>query len=212
MSSSARPLSIAPPPRLSRGILQLGELIVKFVDCLDTTKPAHKIILEGFLFIFLDRIGKGLKHSVFEPYATNQNAQEDSRKDNPPIASLFSRANSQENVSFKAQAPYLIWLLERIQPLKLLPPHSVEPPQSATPDTNITSFARDQLQYTLLKAVFGDDAPADYEPALELVSTLTDVPVPGSASVDVDVKDWYMHEVWRLLGWDVLRSRRSNGI
>ena len=212
-SSSARPPSDAPPPRLSRDILKLCELTVKFVNCLDATKAAHKVILEGFLFVFLDRIGKGLKHSVFESYAPNQNdAQEESRKDNPPIASLPSQANSLEDVSFKAQAPYLIWLLQRIQPLIFTTPHSEEPIQSAPLDKNISAFARDQLQNTLLKAVFGDDAPADYEPALESVSTPTDVLAHESAKVDVDVKDWYTHEVWRLLGWDVLRSRGSKDV
>ena len=208
-SSSARQPSISQPVGLSRNMLKLCELTASFVNCLDATKAMHKIILEGFLFVFLDKIGKGLKQFVFESHDVKECGREDPSNGSAPFA---SQVNCQEDATFKAQAPYLIWLLERIQPLASPPPPNLEPPHPVHPNNSIATFARDQLQYTLLKAVFGDDAPANYEPAIKPLPALADVQGQESASADVDVKDWYTHEVWRLLGWDVLRSHGTRDL
>jgi len=197
------------PPQLpEKSVLMLCELTISMLRSLDTSKTAHQEILEGYLFLLFDKIGKGLKHAVF---GSDEEANIPSGTFDRNMENAFSTQendNREDDTVIEAQAPYLIWILSRTQAF-ISPQHHHNPPDTTHPSPNVAAIARTKLQYTLLKAVFGDRAPPEYEPALTAPHVPTDAELQEILAIPkVEVKDWYKHEVWRLFGWDVLRSHR----
>ncbi|KAL6721647.1 hypothetical protein ACLMJK_000751 [Lecanora helva] len=199
---------------LATDILKMCELTACLFRHLDITKRTHITILKAISFILFSKIGKGLRHFVFGPNEEGDNGSmiQSSNLD-PPSCNYIGRHQIEEDAVIEAQAPYLIWLLERIKPvLSLLDTASADQstpslhqPLEKTNDDAL--FAGDTLQYTLLQAVFGDKARIRHEPTLKMPPAPTDAEMQAWASAKVDVKDWFKHEVWRLIGWDVLRKR-----
>ena len=190
---------------------QLCELLVGMTRQLDITKATHKQILEGYLFLLFEKIGHSLKQFVFNGHedtistAPNQENNDDLTTQSSQASHHTSQA---KDSPLQRQAPNLIFILEQTQTFLHQQNYYCTDPDPPTPSTNVASLARDKLQHTLLKAIFGDRAPSAYEPALNRPQTLTDDELRPLAAPEGEVKDWYKHEVWRLLGWDVLRGHQ----
>ena len=202
-----------PPWQPAVGIIKLCALTVTMMKQLDTKKATHRELLEGFIFVLFEKVSKGLKQFVFDFDKGERRGEGAPGADLddpflPPHGDIQT-----EDAALQAQAPYLIWILERAQ--AFLPQQTqCAYPEVAQPDTssnNVATFARNKLQYTLLKAMFGDRAPPDYVPTLNPPCVSADAELQEITMPEADVKDWYKHEVWRLLGWDVLRSHGWRG-
>lgn len=175
-SSDERP---ATPPI----IMKLCKLVITLLYNLDPAKSTHKNILEGYLYHLVTRVGKALESFTIggRPFG---------------IQSFFTAASDAE--AFEAQAPYLIWMLNCTQQFS----------SRISLSTNAID-ARIRLQNTLFRAVFGDQANAIFEPALEPPQSppdneiMTDIDAQTGAA---DIRDWFKSEVWRLIGFDVLRD------
>ena len=122
----------------------------------------------------------------------------------------------------EAQAPYLIWMLSRTMRLSISMNFVNEPITSSDrrsktvqQDISCSALYADahiRLQHTLVRAVFGERLAADFEPGLEPPP----IPSGGDLRTDLDtqietadVGDWFKDEVWRLVGWDVLRGNMT---
>ncbi len=131
----------------------------------------------------------------------------------------MSNAASEAEAS-EGQAPYLIWMLNRSQPFSSAITNSPDDRRQinmAQPDSSPNDLyedARIRLQHTLVRAVFGEQAAASFEPALEPPhdpsedELVTDFDKENETA---DVSDWFKNEVWRLVGWDVLRGNIARG-
>ena len=211
ISSSAVPELPTPPLQpLDSNIFNLCKLTISMMRNLDTRKATHMKIMEGFIFLLFERIGKGLKRFVFESNeeTTSQDTTCSSDADNP-LFPAYDHSGAEEAAT-KAQAPYLIWILDRVQSF-VSQPNSQTVSEAAEPNpssNNLAAIARNKLQYTLLKSVFGDQAPEGYEGAIESPHAPVDAELQKLGNVKIEVEDWYKHEVWRLLGWDVLKNHR----
>ena len=185
---------------------QIARLLGAMALSLDISLGEHQEILEGFLFILLARIGKLLCLFVFQDLQRRPDLYVDSTK--IPLPEGLIGADSSETALLAAQmeAKHLIWLLERI--LALLDTSSSDSATlSETFDcrAKFVSKVKERLQSTLLQAVFGADQPFFHEslqrplqPNL-LPETLHDP--QGSENPGID---WFVQEVWRLLGWEML--------
>ena len=179
-SSGERP---ATPPI----IMKLCKLVIILLSNLDPAKSTHKNILEGYLYHLVTRLGKILESFTVggRPYGIHRDAE-----------SVYTAASDAE--AFEAQAPYLIWMLNCSQRFS----------SRISLSTNAID-ARIRLQNTLVRAIFGEQANATFGPALKPPQfppddeIMTDIDTQIGAA---DVRDWFKDEVWRLIGWDVLRD------
>ncbi|MCJ1427331.1 hypothetical protein MMC29_005234 [Sticta canariensis] len=218
------PASPIPPSSPDKTALKLSNLLLALTSALDNANAADNAILEGFLFFLLTRVGTALKVFVFGSDC------EDSLGPNPQIEANADNFELDEK-KIEAQAPYLVYLLDRlvrlaapgshqcsrVSSISLTPPL---PPQIAAPSArfarpSLTRLPTTVLQSTLLNAVFGSNARAvEFSEALtpplpteEQLCTDYTENILGKDKAEGVVGDWFKMEVWRIIGWNVLSER-----
>ena len=215
-------------PITSPIIMKLCKLGITMLFHLDPMKFTHKEILEGCLYLLLTRVGEVLKDFTIgdKPFGIDQRDTTSRNNSHPREGRQFrvSSAASDAEAS-EAQAPYLIWMLNRTQRFS----SSMSPAtnaittsrddhrqeNAAQPESSRNAFYDDaciRLQHTLVKAVFGEQAAASFEPALQPPHSLPDDELMTEFETQTettDVRDWFKNEVWRLVGWDVLRGNMA---
>ena len=176
----------------------LSHLFVSMLVAMESRKQAHMEITEGAMCCLLKRAGVVLKNFVFDVAYRSWN-QDD-------FAS--TELVDEELLGMQSEAPYLVWILERtmtvVQGWKTdIAPH-LSVGKSADPST--LSNVQTQLQNTLLRAVFQDDA-VNFEDCFRAPSSppLEDGSWPAEVKED-SVIDWYKKEIWRIIGWQELRK------
>jgi hypothetical protein len=201
--------TLVTPP--TENILMLCDFAIVLMAHLDITKATHEEVMEGFLFFLLQSLGRGLRSFTIGP--------EDAWGAAGPQSQAAAGGGGSEEVEevMEAQAPYLIWIFEQAQ--AFIKPNQANQSSktanrrpSATSRGSLLTIEQHRLQNTMLKAVFGDGASADYRPALTPPSSPLDDGFFGQLAGeleerDIGVKDWFKHEVWRIVGWDVLRGK-----
>lgn len=204
------------PPKCTRagdtvdngGIIKLlKQLAMTIMSTLDPSKATEREILEGITFLILSHSGRLLGEFVFAGEEEN-------------IDPYLEYVNDEGSAVQDAQAPHLVHLLRHAMGLK------AKEPRSATATGRIGSYprtlrlqstqsnhndisveAKTELQNTLLKGVFGDNASGLGEGLQNPLSGDVEVPVRDSRKErSVNMKRWYIGEVWKLVGWDVLRE------
>ncbi|PWY94323.1 hypothetical protein BO94DRAFT_328510 [Aspergillus sclerotioniger CBS 115572] len=187
---------------------QMSLLLSKMALSLDTNRLSEQNVLEGFLLILLDRIGTLLCLFVFQDLRLRPDLQIDEAKF--PLPEGLKEIDLNENSINAAamEAKFLIWPLERI--LTVLDDVPGHDPLS----TQFTTKVKERLQSTLLHSVFGTDSlwpdvlqrPVQPDDAdLEKLRSCLQIP-------EQSVPDWFVQEVWRLLGWEMLATSNSSKI
>ncbi|KAL9102105.1 MAG: hypothetical protein Q9163_002709 [Psora crenata] len=181
----------------------LCQILLSMVQRLEPMNPAHSDILDGFLFHLLSVVGDRLKQAVFNQHSGPEN--DDATADE----------------AMRSQAPYLLWLLERVLDIEAGFPQREATAEKSSPmhhigsrklPSNLSNHARTKLQHTLVKAVFGNDDPQEFEPALRppiLPQNISSVFQLKSRVEKGNPTERFKGEVWRLLGWDILRDYTS---
>ncbi|KAE8374057.1 hypothetical protein BDV26DRAFT_296322 [Aspergillus bertholletiae] len=187
--------------------MQIAQLLHTMASSLNPGYPGHQDLLEGFLFILLNRVGKLLCLFVFQDLKLRPGLHADSTKIPLPRGLTELDLNEKSSCLVEMEAKCLVWLLERT--LAVL--HSFTASSSSSTsrenDGSILFAARlkERLQSTLLQAVFGIDStwekslqrPAQTDEELHNVRL-------SPPSPDQSVSDWYTQEIWKLLGWNIL--------
>ena len=186
----------------------LYQLIIVMTTALDLSREADRAILDGFQFFILTRVGNLLRDFVFC----------DKEKEN---TDPHPRPNYKQAAAIReAQAPYLLRLLKHTTVLNSKMQISSTPTRrssnritslrkksSQSGEKSFSSKARTKLQNTLLRGVFGDDVtglgeslakPFDFAVGPLSLAERKDEPD--------DVGDWFKDEVWKTVGWDVLKD------
>jgi hypothetical protein len=115
------------------------------------------------------------------------------------------------------EAPYLIHILDNVMTFinthqTLIGFRSASSPSSSSKDNSSScrdAFAKqvkEKLQNTLLKGVFGGDDET-FRDCLQLLPVLengTGKTPPSQVDPAELTPEWFMSEVWRILGWDIL--------
>ncbi|EMC98451.1 hypothetical protein BAUCODRAFT_32491 [Baudoinia panamericana UAMH 10762] len=187
---------------------------------LDATSEGHGQMFEGFAYCVLTKLGACLYTCVFgqsrgdgieaEIMANNQTSGETTH-DEPHLA---AKQDSPELQQARMQAPYLLHLLTRL--MTLAPTHlgssmltkTGKPRHIAAKNVSKASLAvhaREKLQRTLLKCTFGDRQDDALMDCLKMPG-MPEKALPMPKVGEVDVREWFTEEVWRLVGWDVLSS------
>ncbi|KAL9603055.1 MAG: hypothetical protein Q9219_001419 [cf. Caloplaca sp. 3 TL-2023] len=210
--------SIAPQvPDLvpNQEIMRRCAFLVCALQSLQKERWVDRAIQEGFMFLLLRRIGETLTVFVFGEddeewkLVWNQGSTPESTSNRDDQSGQGKRTIREH------QAPYLIWLLERAvacfsgdaEPKDRVP---VASRTSATSPsrTGLTVHLEKlqvQIQHTILKEVFGASLE-DFQDALNAAQNPGIAIEPWTAIKQPDVADNFKTEVWRLIGWDCLRS------
>ncbi|KAL1886471.1 hypothetical protein Plec18167_000402 [Paecilomyces lecythidis] len=203
----------------------ISTLLCNMMSDLNPSRKEHKFLLEGYLFVLLNRIGKVLCVFVFGDLQLMPDLKADSTK-LPLPAGLTSTGLEDTNLNaMKEESRYLIQILERAMPL-LVPLYGYS---GSTPnvirnnekdiasngqshDIPLPLREKKKLQNTLLSAVFGND-PLFKE-------CLKGPNFPGKpelnklrareSTLDKAVPDWFVQEIWTLLGWDILTKKEKH--
>jgi hypothetical protein len=188
----------------TRMLCQLG---IAAMNALDLCRAADNNVLEGFLFFLLHRAGNLLRDFVF--------CDEDEQNIN-----LFPTSGDSEAAAIRAaEAPYLFPLLKyaiiltakrhvpatptharhgRIRSLRIQGSHSSH--------DGMTTKARIKLQNTLLRAVFGDNVTEIGESLQKPLDVSLEFYNMKQVKEGLRVGEWFKDEVWKTIGWDVLRE------
>lgn len=195
---------------------QLARLLEVMILSLDLSIGEQCNLLEGFLFLLLDRVGKILCFFVLGDLRSDRQLRLDPSE--LPLPDPLTEMQDDE-ITRKAaerEAKYLIRILEktlafidhnkeRIAAMPIL--NSPAGGQSATHSVpSVTERVRAKLQNTLLKAVFGDQ-DACFKESLRPPEAPDPAPEPATEYISPETEDtpeWFTREVWRLLGWDIL--------
>ncbi|KKZ63638.1 hypothetical protein EMCG_02079 [[Emmonsia] crescens] len=202
--------------------------LASMILSLNPIRPQENGLLEGFLFVILEHVGKTLCLFVFKELHSNPNLRLSPTK--LPMPGNFDKeyhARGEMVVARRAaecEAKHLIWILERAiaftdqfeRPSDEMNNTSVstETILSRDPPHGILQRARDKLQNTLLKGVFGE-TEKEFRDSLKMPEkppySLPEGQISGRfrAAVDIDPAEWFTQEVWRLVGWDVLLNEKQ---
>lgn len=186
----------------------LCKIAISWIGCLDPRKREHRNVLDGFLYFLLTRVGQNINKLC---YFTDRDGTR------MHVNGDYVHGGEEDLAAVKAPAPYLTWMLKGA--LQIASNASEEtgappsPTDSATTDSShsngISQIARTKLQHTVFKAVFGEKMFDDFPLSLKALEnpaedrTLLDL---GKDMKLEEARDWYTAEVWRLVGWDVLRG------
>ncbi|PYH31694.1 uncharacterized protein BO87DRAFT_441717 [Aspergillus neoniger CBS 115656] len=176
------------------------------IDCV-----AKQNILEGFLFVLLSRVGTLLSLFVFHDLRLRPDLQMNDAKF--PLPGGLERIDMVESTLPAAamEAKSLIWPLERMLALLDDAPSMSSDPSHGCTNKQLAAKLKGKLQTTLLHSVFGTDSlwpealqyPIEPdERDIERLQTCSKIP-------EQSVPDWFVQEIWRLIGWEMLASRNS---
>lgn len=184
---------------------QIIRLLGTMILSLDVSFSEHQDLLEGAVFILLNRVGRLLCLFVFQDLQVRPDLRIDPWKLPLPHGLKDVELNEKSLCTAKMEAKHLIWVLERI--LTYL---DSSPPSPSS--RMFTSKIKESLQNTLLQAVFGTDDKF-FQKSLQcpvLPDTLDLERLRACAQIpEQAVPDWFTQEVWRLLGWDILMSKNQ---
>ncbi|KAI4118824.1 MAG: hypothetical protein LQ345_001217 [Seirophora villosa] len=202
-----------------------ARLICSFIagalQSLQSGRRTDEAVREGFMYFLLRRIAEVLKAFVFGEEDELWNAAW-AKEGSPTRVQSKDDVLRQEKRSIKErQAPYLIWLLERSMACSTMDTDSTSHDQTTTQNnasspiqirrSSLLEKLKVQLQNTILKEVLGDqledfkDSLAErYDPGICIES--------WSAIRQADVVEVFKAEVWRLVGWDCLKTHFDKGI
>jgi hypothetical protein len=176
---------------------RLADLLCTMALSLNLSRTEDQEVMEGFLFLVLNRMGKMLALHVFQDLRLPMGICPGMTF--PDGLEAMTDEGIMPNEA-QLEAKYLVRLLDRML--------NAEPLQSPLEESATRQFvtnSRDRLQKSLLRAVFGPD---DHLFRESLRCPHTPPPqVLDSQQIDQGkFSDWLTQELWRLVGWDVLRT------
>ncbi|KAL4887412.1 hypothetical protein BJY04DRAFT_212448 [Aspergillus karnatakaensis] len=190
----------------------ITSLLSLIISSLDLTHQAHHPLLEALISILLTRTGKFLSLFTFKDLQLRPDLRIDPSKLSHP-AGLEGMSLDEKTIrAAEVEVRHLIPLLRSALAIFDI----TESTLSTSGTTEIEGFPRSKfltsvkgrLQSTLIQAVYGSDPnlgrtlrrpvqPQDMEIEIE---SLFD----GQRESELPVSEWYVREVWELVGWDIL--------
>lgn len=194
---------------------QISRLLGSIAISLNLSYAVHRTLLEGLLCILLTRVGTLLCIFVFQDLQIRPDLHVIQTKLPLPQGLQGVKLDDLSLHAMQMEAKHLIWPLERSLTLldTCTSSSSTLGPQDAPETMAWLAKVKQQLQGTLLQALFGSDhsvfphALQQPEPPdtheLERLQNCTQIP-------EQSVPDWFTQEIWRLLGWDLLAPQDTS--
>ncbi|RMJ26192.1 hypothetical protein PHISP_02935 [Aspergillus sp. HF37] len=184
---------------------QIARLLGTMALSLDISRGEHQELLEGFLFVLLTRIGKLLCLFMFQDLQLRPDLYADPTRIPLPEGLVGAEVSETSLRAAQMEAGHLIWLLERA--LAQLGACSPESSEALDGRVRFVAKIKERTQRTLLQAVFGTDTPSFCD-ALRRPDQPDSLGFEGLQSErEKSGSDWFVQEVWRLLGWEMLQGQ-----
>lgn len=206
-------------PKLDEVSGALTRVLIHFSEALDFSQISHNMIFEGLICVFLDHLGSSLSLFVFADAEAGMSKPKELGL-LPPRGLVDTLGGDQGTAisTAKHEACYLVTILRhlmlRVDKQQYLIESASVPflevrKSFATSNGAFVARVRKMLQNTLLRGVFGDDDES-FKDALRR-------PIANPAEGDVDIAsnargktdEWFIGEVWSLLGWDTLTEEAA---
>lgn len=172
---------------------QLTNTLCSMARSLDLKQTPDQEIMQGILFIAIERVGKILALLTFN----NRNKPSDGILGrNPPQGLTAMKEESMTPEMVQLEAKYLIIFLQQILG------HAFTETDATQPEFLRNSKLR--FQKTLLQAVFGKEDPL-FKRGLGRPQTPPALSSKGG-QLSQGFSEWFTGELWRLIGWDILGS------
>jgi hypothetical protein len=193
---------------------QISRLLGSIAISLNLTYAVHRTLFEGLLYVLLTRVGTLLCTFVFQDLQIRPDLRVDQAKLPLPQGLQGVKLDDQSLRAMQMEAKHLIWPLERsLALLDDCASSSTLRPQDSPETMAWVAKMKQQLQGTLLQALFGSDRsmfphtlqqPETLDThELERLKNCTQIP-------EQSVPDWFTQEIWRLLGWDLLATQNTS--
>jgi hypothetical protein len=188
---------LKPSPAKNETASRLADLLCTMALSLDLNNPTDQEVMEGFLFLVLTRLGRMLALHVFHDIRLPMGICP-----GMTFPEGLEKMTDEGLMPSEAQleAKYLARLLERML--------DTEPRQSTSETSASRQFvtnAKDRLQNTLLRAVFGPDESL-FRGILRRPQTPPPLVLDSEQMEQKRFADWLTQELWRIVGWDVLKN------
>ncbi|KAI4194138.1 MAG: hypothetical protein LQ350_007942 [Teloschistes chrysophthalmus] len=206
-------------PRLvpDDNVMEICRLVMYALQNMKKDREADQAIVEGFAFFLLRRVGEVLRSFVFGEEDMGWKgvwASEDTRSVQWN-ASGDDQLRQDKRAAKEAQAPYLIWLLERtlacfsgatstIDKSVTSSGSIVKSPNKAK-QVVLSEQVKLKLQNTILKDVTGQDL-REFKDSLDGPQNPRVNIGPWAEIPQSDVVNTFKAEVWRLVGWECLED------
>ncbi|KAL4795982.1 hypothetical protein BDV19DRAFT_388694 [Aspergillus venezuelensis] len=193
----------------NEGAIQLTSLLYRMLAKLDLSYTEHRQLLEGFLYTLLSRAGKTLCHFVFQDLQLQTELRADPENLPLPTGLVDAKLDDKSLGGAQMDSVYIVWLLRKA--LAVLDVQPSSPYAAPSSKSEFISSIKTRLQSTLIQAVFGEDPnigkslERPEKPESREIKRLLE-----RSTQESSIPEWYIQEVWDLLGWDVLRE--NNGL
>ncbi|EZF35261.1 hypothetical protein GTR04_2876 [Trichophyton interdigitale] len=205
---------IKPAPKVENILGCFANMACTMFGSLDTAKPEHRDLLEGFTFVILEHVGMVLGFFTFkdlspltEPTTLNlklaipaylTTAYNDIKAPAPDIAEIAAVWNSKHLIQLLKLA---ILFMDQHQKVDEVAAESID----CGREEGLASNAKTKLQNTLLKGVFGADDISLGDSLNFPPETPSGIACPEpSINPQESPGEWFTQEVWTILGWDSL--------
>ncbi|KAJ6081285.1 hypothetical protein N7499_006159 [Penicillium canescens] len=175
----------------------LADLLCTMALSLDISLAEDQKVMEGFVSLVLDRVGKMLALYVFHDLRLPMSISP--RMTFPGGLEAMADENLMPDDA-QLEAKYLVRLLGR-----MMDAGSTKSVAEAHATHSFVKTARDRIQKTLLQSVFGPDDNLFWD-GLQRPKTPPSQVIDAKETNQEGFADWFTQEMWRLVGWDVLRS------
>lgn len=210
-----RPLSVSDIHGIG---IALTKAAIHVFEGVDLSQPSHSKILEGITCIFLDHLGSSLSLVVFADLDVGPKPDKTHKFGLLPPNGLLHTSDLDNDSAVKTarqEACYLVAILRQLmlcierQRISLgFESFSIFGPMhtAGTADSDLITRVRKRLQDTLLRGIFGDDDELFKDALSRPVENTTNMEADIGNQTREDPEEWFIGEVWSLLGWSTLTA------
>lgn len=180
----------------------LAELLCEMALSLEINESCDRKVMEGYLHIVLDRLGKMLALFTFDGMKLPTNISPEMQ---PPEGLAAMKAEGISQKTAELEAKKLIYFLDRLLKTQTLFLSTSTISGSQLP---FSFNLQESMKKTLLQAVFGKDDLL-FQGGLEQPATPPPTGRYAPPNEKLDFTDWFARELWRLVGWDILASAQN---
>ncbi|KAJ5121490.1 uncharacterized protein N7515_009451 [Penicillium bovifimosum] len=196
-TQQSKDIKLKPSPTHTDTASRLADLLCTMALSLDLQNIKDQEVMAGFLFLILTRMGRMLALHVFHDLRLPMGVC--------PGMTFPEGLEKMTDEALKPneaqiEATYLARLLER-----MLDSESRQSTSEKSAARQFVANAKDRLQKTLLRAVFGPDESL-FREGFRRPQTPPALVLDGEEIEQKVFADWLTQELWRIVGWDVLKS------
>ena len=199
------------PSRVSTGTQHemahgLVDLLCNMVISLNKKTESDRPVIEGVLFLIINRLGELLGYFTFDGKKASTNPNADVPR---PMVHTAVREKMQviDAEAAQMEAKYLVFLLKRWLKEKPRSPFTHWNKWPGDGSYELDMGIKHEMMKTLLQAIFGKGEPL-FQGGLKRVATPEPDDYEEPPEQREEFSQWFIGELWALIGWDILEYPR----